>query len=56
MVIYIILGNEINNDYIAQIIKIEECCTSDLTIWEASGLTAGALSREMLHGKDSYGR
>lgn len=56
MGIYIILGNESNNDYIAQIIKIEEGCTSEMTIWEASGLAAGALSREMLHDKDSYGR
>lgn len=36
------------NDYIAQIIKIEECCASELTIWEASGLAAGALNRELL--------
>lgn len=48
-----ILGNESNNDYIAQIIKIEECCTSELTIWEASGLAAGALSRLPPHGEDS---
>lgn len=48
MGVYVILGNESNNDYIAQIIKFEECCASELTIWEASGLAAGALSRELL--------
>lgn len=43
-----ILGNESNNDYIAQIIKIEKCCTSELTIWGTSGLAAGALNKEPL--------
>lgn len=49
------LGNESNNDYIAPIIKIEECRASELTIWGAAGLAAGVLSRELLHGKDSHG-
>lgn len=48
-----ILGNESNNDYMTQIIKIEDCCTSELTIWEASGLEAGALSRPPPHGENS---
>lgn len=42
-----ILGNETNNDYIAQIIKIEEYCASELTIWEESVLEAGTLSRQV---------
>lgn len=45
------LGNESNNDYIAPIIKIEECRASELTIWGAAGLAAGILSRELLHGR-----
>lgn len=55
MGVYLIFSNESNNDYIAQTIKIEECCASELTIWEASGLAAGVLSRELLHGEDSHG-
>lgn len=43
-----ILGNESNNYCIAQIIKMEKCCASELTMWEASGLAARALSKELL--------
>lgn len=50
-----IWGNKSNNDYIAPIIKIEEPHASELTIWEASGLAAGALTKELLRGEHSQG-
>lgn len=48
-----IWGNESNNDYIAPIIKIEEPRASELTIWEASGLAAGAPTKELPRGEQS---
>lgn len=56
MGVYKILGNKSNSDYITQIIKIKEYCISELTMWEAPGLAAGVLSRELLHGKDSHAK
>ena len=50
-----IWGNESNNDYIAPIIKIEEPRASELTIWEASGLAAGAPTEELPRGEHSQG-
>lgn len=50
-----IWGNESNNDYIAQIIKIEARRASELTIWAASGLAAGAPGGELPCGGHSQG-
>ena len=55
MSVYMIWGNESNNDYIAPIIKIEEPRASELTIWEASGLAAGAPTEELPRGEHSQG-
>lgn len=49
-----IWGNESNN-YIAQIIKIEARRASELTIWAASGLAAGAPGGELPCGGHSQG-